>query len=157
MDCAARAWQPADAPPASSYGVGRKINTGALPGGAYSETIFMNRGIAMAELYPALYKDFEVHPLVFSREFDKFDGLYVGLQRSKPDTGHVLYRNQRRGFLDRYGDRIIDGIHVIGGFDRHDYGWHADVYEPHGNLLQAGHVYLIGNAGWHHERLQCHQ
>jgi hypothetical protein len=28
----------------------------------------------MAELYPAIYKDFEVHPLVFSREFDKFDG-----------------------------------------------------------------------------------
>jgi hypothetical protein len=28
----------------------------------------------MAELYPALYKDFEVHPLVFSRAFDKFDG-----------------------------------------------------------------------------------
>src|SRR5258708_21396481 len=28
----------------------------------------------MAQLYPALYKDFEVHPLVFSRQFDKFDG-----------------------------------------------------------------------------------
>ncbi|WP_153100758.1 hypothetical protein [Paraburkholderia hayleyella] len=28
----------------------------------------------MADLYPALYKDFEVHPLVFSRKFDKFDG-----------------------------------------------------------------------------------
>jgi hypothetical protein len=28
----------------------------------------------VAELYPALYKDFEVHPLVFSRQFDKFDG-----------------------------------------------------------------------------------
>jgi hypothetical protein len=58
----------------AAAGSDRKINTGALPGGAYSETTFMNRGIAMAELYPALYKDFEVHPLVFSREFDKFDG-----------------------------------------------------------------------------------
>ncbi|MEW9580063.1 hypothetical protein [Paraburkholderia sp. DGU8] len=28
----------------------------------------------MAELYPSIYKDFEVHPLVFSRTFDKFDG-----------------------------------------------------------------------------------
>jgi hypothetical protein len=28
----------------------------------------------MAELYPPIYKDFEVHPLVFSRTFDKFDG-----------------------------------------------------------------------------------
>ncbi|WJF91138.1 hypothetical protein QS306_05720 [Paraburkholderia bonniea] len=28
----------------------------------------------MADLYPAFYKDFEVHPLVFSRKFDKFDG-----------------------------------------------------------------------------------
>ncbi len=28
----------------------------------------------MADLYPSTYKDFEVHPLVFSREFNRFDG-----------------------------------------------------------------------------------
>ncbi|MBW0447549.1 hypothetical protein [Paraburkholderia phenoliruptrix] len=28
----------------------------------------------MARTYPEIYKDFEVHPLVFSREFGKFDG-----------------------------------------------------------------------------------
>ncbi|SIT44074.1 conserved hypothetical protein [Paraburkholderia ribeironis] len=28
----------------------------------------------MAELHPDLYKDFEVHPLVFSHVFEKFDG-----------------------------------------------------------------------------------
>ncbi|HEX7933778.1 MAG TPA: hypothetical protein VF573_11990 [Paraburkholderia sp.] len=28
----------------------------------------------MARAYSEVYKDFEVHPLVFSRTFDKFDG-----------------------------------------------------------------------------------
>jgi hypothetical protein len=28
----------------------------------------------MAQTHPDVYKDFEVHPLVFSRAFDKFDG-----------------------------------------------------------------------------------
>jgi hypothetical protein len=34
----------------------------------------MFQGRIMADFYPVIYKDFEVHPLVFSREFNKFDG-----------------------------------------------------------------------------------
>src|ERR1700753_1122279 len=56
----------------------RKIKARPPRGAAYSETPHTrdhaHRGGNMAERYPALYKDFEVHPLVFSRAFDKFDG-----------------------------------------------------------------------------------
>ncbi len=48
-----------------------------------------------AQAYPDLYKDFEVHPLAFSRAFDKFDGH----KRHAEALGQAAARVRRPGAI----------------------------------------------------------